>query len=487
MKATPSTKKNFVYSTLYQILTVITPLITAPYLSRKLEASGTGIQSFTASMQSYFLLFAVLGTATYGAREISRNRNNKKEYSKLFWEIELMTVLTSAICVVLWLIWCVFAKEYNLIYLVMTWNLFAVMFDISWFFTGLEQFKFIVIRNSFFKLLGIVLMFIIVKTKSDLTTYILMLALTNFASALSMWTYLPKFLVKISLKELCIKQHFTQTLIYFVPTIATSIYTVLDKTLLQFITHDELQNGYYAQAEKVINLSKSIVFTAINSVVGVRISYLFVENKIEEIKNRIENSFQYIFFVGFACVFGIIAVASNFVPLFFGKGYDQVVPLLYIFSPIILIIGVSNCLGSHYYTPSGRRAQSSRYLICGSVVNLFLNFILIPFWSAYGAAIASIIAELTITILYMKNCNKIITYRKLFDIAWKKIIAGVAMFIITWKVQHYLNFKPLFELLLQIMIAIVVYFGILLIMRDKWLLGILQSILKKYVKRRMED
>ena len=483
MGKSKSVKKNFIYSTFYQILTIITPLITAPYLSRVLGADGVGIQSYTNSIQTYFILVAALGTASYGAREISRNRDNKEIYTKLFWEIELLTIITTSICILFWGIWVWLSSEYKIIYFVMTFNLFATMFDISWFFSGLEEFKFIVLRNTFFKILGIVLMLCLVKTRDDLTLYIFLLAITNMISSISTWSYLPRFLVKVKFRELHVFRHLKETLVYFIPTIATSVYTVLDKTLIQVITKDELQNGYYAQAEKIINLAKSVVFTAINSVVGVRISYLFAENKIEEVKNRIENSLNYIFFMGMGCVGGIIGVAENFVPIFFGDGYEPVVLLLYIFSPIILIIGVSNCLGSQYYTPAGKRAQSSWYLIAGSVVNLIFNLVLIPRYASFGAAIATIIAESVITILYVSNSSGFTSWKKLWVLGYKKIISGVLMIIVLFVLQRFLKCNMIIVLGIQIITGIFVYGISLVILRDKWVVNFLSGLYNKVNKK----
>lgn len=67
MSKESSIMKNFIYSTAYQVLNVLTPFITAPYISRVLGAEKIGIQSYTASIQQYFLLFASLGTLSYGA------------------------------------------------------------------------------------------------------------------------------------------------------------------------------------------------------------------------------------------------------------------------------------------------------------------------------------------------------------------------------------------------------------------------------------
>lgn len=477
----PSIKKNFIYSTAYQILNVLTPFITAPYISRVLGAEGIGIQSYTASVQSIFLLIAALGTLSYGSREISIHRDDVYERSKLFWEIELMVICTTLATLACWLLLCIFTPRYKIYYCVLTVGIFANMFDISWFYNGIEQFKLTVMRNSVFKILGIVLMFLFIKTENDLLLYIFITAITSLLSNVSLLPYMKRYLVRVDIRKLSFKRHFKETLVYFVPTIATSIYTILDKTLLGLITDDLAQNGYYQQAEKIINLAKSVVFTAINSVVGVRNSYLFSEKKYDEIHNKIEASFNFIFFMGFAACFGIMGVAKTFVPIFFGSGYEPVVGLLYVFSPIIVIIGVSNCLGSQYYTPCGKRKQSTNYLIAGSVVNLCLNLILIPHFGAVGAAVASVIAETIISILYVRFSCSYGNITILVRTGGKKLLAGIAMFIAVF-FMNYLQINGIVLLILQVLAGAAIYGIILLILRDKWTINICEKLLKNKVR-----
>lgn len=162
------------------------------------------------------------------------------------------------------------------------------MFDITWFFNGIEQFKLTVIRNSAFKIIGIVLLFVFIKSKDDLLLYIFITAVTSLLSNVSLWPYMKRYIVKVDFRKLSFKRHFKETLVYFIPTIATSVYTVLDKTLLGLITSDVAQNGYYQQAEKIINLAKSVVFTAINSVVGVRNAYLFAEKDLMKFTRKLK-------------------------------------------------------------------------------------------------------------------------------------------------------------------------------------------------------
>ena len=295
--ALPSIKKNFAYSMLYQMLEIIVPFITAPYLARVLGADMVGVESYTNSVQAYFLLFAALGTQSYGAREISRSRDDIKQYSKLFWEIELMSIATSAAALAAWILLIGLSSTYRIFYLVMIPSILGSMLNITWFFNGLEKFKLTVIRNMLFRLAGVVFLFVFVREKSDVVIHVVILSLINLFSSVSLWIYIPKLTVKTQFRELTIARHFKQTLTYFIPTIATSVYTVLDKTLIGLITKSNTQNGFYEQAENVMRVANRLSYSGINAVVGVRISYLFVENKIEEIHARIENSMHYIFFM----------------------------------------------------------------------------------------------------------------------------------------------------------------------------------------------
>lgn len=289
----PSIKKNFIYSMFYQVFTLLMPFITAPYVSRVLGPEGIGIQSYTASYQVYFSLLAALGTSEYGAREISRVRNDRYLRSRIFWEITLLNVLTSAVSILAWGVFICFAAKYRIYYIVLTINLLAVMADISWLFRGLEEFQTVMVRNAACRTGGIICIFVFVKSRDYLLCYIVINALTVLASSLSMWPCLKKYIVKVSRGDLKIRRHLKETLIYFIPTVATSVYAVLDKTLIGLMTQDDAQNGYYQQADKIIGMAKGITFTAINSVTGVRVSYLFAEKRLDEIHQRIAYTLHY--------------------------------------------------------------------------------------------------------------------------------------------------------------------------------------------------
>lgn len=463
----PSLKKNFALSTLYQVLLLVVPFITAPYVSRVLTAEGVGIYSFTNSIQMYFSMFAALGTVSYGTREIARNRNDNIKRSKLFWEIELLTVITSCVCLAIYGLFIAITCEYRIYFLILGINIVTVMFDISWFYTGIEQLRYTVGPNAVFKIFGVVCIFTFVKAKEDLVKYVFIMSLVTLLSNFTMWAYLPKFVYRIKPSELKIKRHFKETLVYFIPTIATSIYTILDKTLIGLFTTDTSENGYYEQATKIVNMAKSLTFASLNTILGARISFLFAEEKHAEIKNRIEKSIDYILFMGIGICLGIAAVAPRFVPAFFGDGYTPVIQLLYLFSPIIIIIGISNCLGSQYYNPAGLRSLSAKFIIAGSIVNLILNLILIPMMKSKGAVFATLAAETVITVLYMRFCNGYLNYKAILQYGWKKLIAGMIMFLVIRGIDTILS-NDIYASIIEVTIGSIIYIFVLWILQDSF-------------------
>lgn len=471
-----SIKRNYVYNTLYQILTMITPLITVPYVSRVLGVDNVGIQSFTKSIVTYFTLFAALGTIAYGQREISMNRDDEYAMSKLFWEIELLSIFTTLVTIIAWGLFCFLSREYTIIYFILTLEIVSIALDISWLFMGLEQFKFIVVRNSIVKVLGIFLIFIFVKNSTDLYIYVTINSLTVLLGNAITWTYLPKIVRKVKLKDLQPFKHLKNTIAYFIPTISVSVYTVLDKTMIGAITGSEMQNGNYEQAQKVIDIIKNLI-VSLNIVMSSRMSYLFSQNKISEIKNKIDQSFGFLFFVAIPSMFGIIGISENFVPWFFGEGYEGVISLLCILSPLPWIICISNTLGNQYLTPSGQRVRSTKGIIIGAIVNVCANIILIPRLAAKGAAIGTIMAELTISIIYIYMSKDFVSLKLLWLKTWKRLIAGCIMLSLVRTIGRGFNGNIIITFY-QILVGVVAYFVVLLVLKDADLVQLIKNKLK---------
>ena len=131
-------KQNYFFYLCYQIVFLLAPLITTPYLSRVLMADGIGSFSFAESIVSYFVLVATLGISTFGQREISYVQDNRNKRSQIFWETKFLEIIVCFFIIVIYIVFAICQKE-RLLYLVFAFNLLAVLFDVVWFFQGLEE------------------------------------------------------------------------------------------------------------------------------------------------------------------------------------------------------------------------------------------------------------------------------------------------------------------------------------------------------------
>ena len=182
-----SITKNYLYNLTYQVLILILPLITTPYLARVLGAEGTGIYSYTYTIVNYFVLFGSLGVALYGQREIAYAQEKKQKRKQIFIELVLFRFITISIAIAIYYFWFMRTGIYSTYYRILLFELLAGAFDISWFFQGLEEFKKTVTRNILVRTISVLLIFIFVKKREDLVTYMYIYSLADFIGNLTLW------------------------------------------------------------------------------------------------------------------------------------------------------------------------------------------------------------------------------------------------------------------------------------------------------------
>lgn len=478
--AKKSIKKNYLYNLTYQILTLLTPLVVTPYLSRVLGADGIGTVSFAESIVSYFTLFAVLGVTTYGQREISYVQDNKFKRSKLFWETKTLEVITSIIAIAIYVPVALF-QDNKSIYLVLSLNLFAVLVDITWFFQGMEEFGKIALRNIVFKLINIIYVFLVVRTKDDVIWYAFGLAFFLFLSNASLWIYLSKYIEKPKINEIKPFRNIKVILSLFIPTIAIQIYTVLDKTMIGLITKSSFENGYYEQAIKLSKMALTFV-TSLGTVMIPRIGYHFGRGETEQVNSFMYRGYRFVWFLGVPLSFGLLGISSNFVPWFFGEGYEKVIPILGILGFLILAIGINNVTGMQYLIPTKRQNTFTLTVLIGASVNFILNIILIHFFLSIGAAIASVTAETTIALVQLFIVRKELSFKKIILSSWHYLISGSLMLILL-KWMGSLLTPSIIHTIIMIASGAILYFSILLVLRDNFFLDNAKNVIEKIVKK----
>lgn len=475
-----SITKNYVYNLFYQFLTIVVPLITTPYLSRVLGAEKIGIYSYTLSITTYFILFGTLGVAMYGQREIAYLQEDKHERSKTFFEILIMRFITLGISLLIFYMVFVTHGQYSIYYKILVLEIIANSLDISWYFQGLEEFKKTVIRNSVVKIISVVCIFLLVKTKDNLLQYFFIYAVSTFLGNISLWMYLPKYIEKIPFKELKIFKHLKPTIGLFIPQIAVQIYTVLDKTMIGTIVADKSEVGFYEQAQKIVKLLLTIA-TSLGTVMVPRMANTYANGDIKKLKEYMEKSFGFVLLLAFPLMFGVISISNKFVPIFYGQGYDKVVYLITIISPILLAIGLSNVIGTQYLLPTKQQKKFTISVTVGAIVNFVLNMILINLWGAFGASIATVVAECTVTGIQFYLVRREIKFTDVLKISIKYFIASLIMLIISFIIGKLIN-NNILSILIQIFVSGIIYLTILIIMKDSLILEGLERIKKKLYK-----
>ncbi|MBR4314996.1 MAG: flippase [Lachnospiraceae bacterium] len=467
-----SIKKNYIFNLLYQVLLVIIPLITIPYLSRMLGPSGIGTVSFAESIVSYFVLFANLGINIYGQREISYAQDDKSRRSIVFYNVFITKLIMSLVVFVIYSI-SYFTVLHSIIYLILSIQIISVIFDITWFFQGIEEFDKIVIRNTIIKLLNIIFIYTFVKGKDSVIIYCISVALFPLLGFLSLWPNLSTYLEKIDLSKINISNVLKVSLTLFLPTIAIQVYTVLDKTMIGIITKDALENGYYEQSIK-ISRSLLMLITALSTVVIPRVGYYYDKNDHDMVKDILYRSYRFVFMMSIPMCFGLYFVSYNFIPWFLGAGFNKSIILVQIFSLLIICISLSNVTGMQYFVPTEQQTKLTISVCIGAVVNFILNCLLIPNFKSVGAAVASVIAEAIITIVQFVLAKDYISIPKILRNVTKYLISGIVMLIILFTFAR--NREPsVFNSLIISAIGATSYFTTLLILKDEFLLDIFMN------------
>lgn len=472
--------KNYFYNLLYQILVLIVPLVTTPYVSRVLGARGVGTFSYTNSIVQYFILFGCVGLNLYGQREVAYVQHEQTKRNRVFWELVILRIITVSISLLVYLCSLASHGTYAFIFLIMSLDVLASMVDISWFFQGIEDFKKIVVRNFVVKITGVLLIFLFVKSSNDLYLYVICQSVTLLLGNFSMWAYVPKLVGKVEIKNLDIKKHVKPTLVLFLPQIATSVYTVLDKTMIGLLTGIEEEVAYYEQGQKIVKIALTLV-TSLGTVMLPRIANLFKQNQLEQVRKYLLKSFRFVFFLSFPMMFGLMSISYNLVPWFFGTGYDKVVPNMMVIAPILVIIALSNIMGTQYLLPIGRQREYTLSVVSGCVVNFSMNLLLIPRFSSIGAAIATVIAESSVTGVQIYCIRKEFNFGQIVRKNIHYIISAFIMFAVTYSLARYLS-PSIINTFLCVIVGVGVYLGILVILKDQILFEAREKIKSKIEK-----
>ncbi len=331
--------KNYIYNLAYQLLVLIAPLVTAPYLARVLGASNQGIYSYVNSSGNIITTLTLLGIYAYGNRQTAYVRDNKAELTKTFWELEVTRFILGTIGTIIYAVYAHFNPDMSWYFLLYYPYILAQFIDCSWIYVGLEDMKPAVMKNFITKLVNVIGIFVFVRKREDVWIYIFMLAITTLIANISVYTQLPKYVgmpkgeSKPDVHR--IVYHIKGSLYLFLPQVASLFYLQVDKVMLKWLSGQTAQLSFYDNAEKMINIPLSII-TVMSTVMMPRIANEFQKNNKDNIRNLLVKAGRYALLMTFPLMIGMFCIAQQLIPWYLGNEFLPTATAMMILTPIVL-------------------------------------------------------------------------------------------------------------------------------------------------------
>ena len=450
-----SIKRNLFYTITYQMLIVLVPFITSPYLARTLGPEKIGIYSFTYSIAFYFMILAMLGINNYGNRSIAKVRENNKKLSKQFFSIYIIQCFMSILMLILYIIYSIFfVNEYTTIVIIQGIYILANALDITWFFHGLEDFDIVVIRNAIVKILTLILILTLVKCPNDLWIYTIIMAGSTFLGQIITWPLLFKKIdfVKPELDDII--PHIKPITILFIPVLATSVFSYMDKIMLGSISGMK-ETGFFENTDKIISIPKSII-TALGTVMLPRTAYMIATGQEDKSKEYMENTMFYVLWISLAFTFGLAGISNVFAPVFWGEGFEKCGVLIAYMAPALIFSVFGNVIRTQFLIPRSMDKEYSWSLVLGAIVNFIVNLLLIPKLGGVGAVIGTLCAEISLCFYQTYSVRRYLNIKGYLKSGIIFLPISILMFLILKCIGNIL-LPNIITLIIQIIVGALIY------------------------------
>lgn len=452
-------RRNFAYQTVYRVIIVLTPLITTPILSRALGAEKLGVFSATLAFVSYFQLFSLLGVENYGSRSIAATQGDRKLQQQVFWNVYAIQFTTSVIAIVAYAVACfLLPAERRVISALQGVWLIGSLLNVNWFFFGTEQFRLTVTRNIIVKMISLLLIVFFVRQPDDLFLYVLIVAGDTMVSNAVLWPFLKRNISFERPRLSLMREHIAPLVVLFIPVLAMSVFHVMDKSMLDWLS-TETQVGYYYTADKIIGIPLSII-TGFGTVMLPRVSNEYSKGNTPRVQSMMKNSTEVTTFIACALGFGIASIAKIFIPWFFGAGFEPCIKLVYVFIPVFLIKSIGSLVRSQYMIPSKMDWQFTASVCFGAITNLIFNLVLIRKYQALGAVYGTLAAEFVVSFAQILFTRKRMPFARYVAQQWPYYLFGIIMLLVVTTLERMLTVPLVFKLLCEITAGAFVYLAL---------------------------
>lgn len=477
-----SLAKNSIYNIIYKTLNVIFPLLTSMYVSRVLLSDGIGQVASAKNLVTYFTLLAASGLPIYGTKKIAEVRNNSRSINKVFSELYIINFIsTSFYTFSYYLIIVIFNqfKTERLLYLIVGLQIVLNVFNVDWFYQGIEEYRYIMVRSFLIKIICFVLIIFFVREQKDYLIYA-MISTLGVALNYIFNIYHLKNKVKFVISGLSIFPHLKFILTLFVSSIAIEIYTLADITMLTAMT-TRSNVGYYSNAiNGVKTIKESIV--AICGVFLPRLSYYYANNEIDKFKKLSIQGLKILSYFSIPAAIGVFILADKIILILFGENFILSINTVRILSISIITVSLNNFIGYQIFVVIGKEKYMVFISFFGAIFNVIANTLFIPLYAHNGAAFASALTELIVCIMYCYLFFKIFSVENLLNHFVSIIISIIGMTLLVVLIQNF-NMPILLNCIISSFFGCITYVCIGFMFKNEisfLLFEKIKNILKKY-------
>lgn len=477
-----SLAKNTFYNIVYKCLNMLFPLVTTIYVSRILLPVGIGRVSSAQNIVQYFVIIAALGIPTYGIKKVAECGSDKERRSKVFFELFVINSISTILCTLVYVLMVhnvTYFYDKKVLSLVVGVQLVANVINVDWFYQGIEEYRFIMIRSFIVKVLALCSVLMFVKTQNDFIIYALISALSAVANYIFNIINIRKYII-VRKQQLLLGPHIKSVMYLLAATIAIEIYTLADTTMLNLMKGDEVV-GYYTSAMKIVGIIRTLI-AAICAVYLPKLSYYYANDEKEKFYSLAKNGINILLTFSIPAAVGLNLLAKDCVAIIFGNTFSGSIMVMQILSISIITVALSNFMGYQILVTAGKEKIVMISTVIAAVINIIMNYFLIIPYAHYGAAIASVVSEGFITIFQLCMVQrlgiKIVDANKLFSIIFSAGVMGVAVFMVSNITQ-----RIAVRLVGAFIAGMVVYFTCSLLTKNDVVLGIVKVLKKRLVKK----
>lgn len=482
-KVNSSVGKNAFLNIIKTLLSIIFPLITFPYVSRILQVDNLGKVNYATSIISYYTLFAGLGIATYAVREGARVRDDRVKLEKFVSQVFTINVIATIIVYIIFafsLIYVAEFKTYSLLLIIESFSILFTTIGVDWINIIYEDYAYITIRSFFVQLLSLIAMFVFVHNTSDYYIYaIITVASQGLISILNI-VHIQKYCKLRLTTNIEVRKHIRSILILFSNNVAVSIYVNSDMTMIGWLV-GAYYVGLYAVSAKVYNLVKQVL-AALYNVVIARMSFYYAEERIDEFKGLLNNVINSIVTISVPATVGMICTSREIIRLISGNDYEEATLSLQILSLAFFFAIMGGVFANCVNLPLKREKVNLIATTISAIENIGLNFFLIPLFKQNGAALTTLIAEFTVSIILLYSVRdhfELFDFKEIGINLLKSIVASLLIIVLSILLRDSWGLIGIKYLIFEVLGGVILYCASNVVLKNKWMMEILKSISKK--------